>query len=243
MRPTSIATAALALCVCPFSLGIAGMPEVPEAIDEKKAALADVHLNVVDQKLALSLAVDTHMQIEMAELALESVQNEGLRRLLTNRLESQRAFATQLETLTEGRASRAIAEARQEIAKDAEGEDAGRFRLLDLRRNATGMLVRIRMEILQKYGQMVCDELEAKSAAEFDRHYLHSDLLHQMQMLATMEVLAGQASADFAQVIGHAATSAKEQLVLAQQLWLQLDTLPLAKTPEVPLVVETAAER
>ena len=261
MRRSIVTSAVLSLAAfVPISMCTAQTPEVDdEAADrsshaarpsgdqgEAVAPLSKVHLNIVDQKLALSLAVDTQMQIEMGQLALESIRNDTLRRLLTARLDTQRAFVEQLETLTQDRAGEEIAQARRAIENDkaSDGDDTKRFSLLALRRNATAMLVRIRVEILQKYGQMVCRELNAEHTDEFDRHYLQCDLLHQMQMLATLEVFADQASADFAQVIRREAVAATEQLHLTRQLALQLETLPLAgNSAGKPLVVETASEQ
>jgi hypothetical protein len=65
-----------------------------------------------------------------------------------------------------------------------------------------------------------------------------------MQMLATLDVFAGQASSDFAGVIGEASSTARKQLSDARQLWLQMETTPLVdKTDSVPLVAETVSER
>ncbi len=258
MRRSYVTSAVLLMtALVPVSLGHAQTPELDDEtadhssnaarpLDDRTNAggpLADVHLNIVDQKLALSLAVDTQMQIEMGELALTSIHNEALRGMLSARLDEQRAFVAQLETLTAGRAGKALDQARREIKDDQDGNGSRRLRLLDLRRNATALLVRIRMEVLQKYSRMVCGELKPASGDDFDRHYLQCDLLNQMQMLATLEVFADQASQDFAQVLQREAATAKEQIEHTQQFALQLETLPLAGNAAAkPLVVETAAE-
>jgi len=256
MRRSFVVCAALSAALASSSPGLAESPQTNLPADEEsrglsgslgeqsEAALAskEVHLNIVDKKLALSLAVDTHMQIEMAKLALESIRDDHLRTLLNERIRTQQTFADRLEQLTGGAASEAIADARRAILKDREGrnDQQGKFKLLSLQKNATAMLVRVRMEILDQYSQMVCAELEAKQAEAYDRHYLQADLLHQMQMLATLDVFAGQASADFADVINETAAAGRKQLADARRLWIEMEAIPLVdNTAKVPLVAET----
>jgi predicted outer membrane protein len=202
----------------------AGTPPV-----EAGGAGPEVHLNLIDQKLALSLAVDTQGQIEMAEFALKSITNDSLRRFVTVRLGCQRDFAASLNTLTGGRAGSTLAQARREIDNDRAPEQTPdkKFRLLSVR-NATAMLARIRVEILQQYAAMQHGELAAMSAEKFDLHYLRCDLINQMQTLAMLQVFEHQASADFAQVIHRAWAHAYEQFESAKQLLVQLEPAPLA---------------
>jgi hypothetical protein len=242
--PLTCASATLALVL--FAQESSGQTPAPEGdpptSEEKQAR--EVSLNVVDQKLALSLAVDTRGQIEMAEFALEAADSEPTRQLLRERLERLRAFATKLETLTEGKAREAIERALREIEQDkAPGEKAAKFRLLSLRNNATAMVVRIRLEILQQYAELMRSELAGKQKLEFDRHFLRGDVLNQMQMLAALQVFEGQASADFAGVIHEAWAESKDYLERAKLLLLQLETAPLAEVTAKPALVETATER
>ncbi len=149
-------------------------PTTTDARPFEPASLNDVHLNVVDQKLALSLAVDTWGQIASGEAALPSIQSEALKRLLTERLETQRDFLKTLETLTGGRCCEAIEQAVDEIERDAKVEKPriARFRPLALSRNATAMIVRIRVEILQQYTAAINKQLANQSGEQFDRHFL-----------------------------------------------------------------------
>jgi hypothetical protein len=207
------------------------------------ASLQVVNLNIIDQKLALSLAVDTWGQIAAEEAALPLIQSESLKKDLHARLESQRAFLARLETLTGGRCGDAIKDAVDEIARDAKAETATavRFRPLALQKNATAMIVRIRVEILQRYTGLINQQLAAGKEADFDRYFLRSDLLHQMQMVAMLHVFAGQASADFAEVIRSAAVLAEEQLAASQQVLSQMETPPPENQPAVVPLAETAA--
>lgn len=211
--------------------------EAAEPLDVPTPA-PQVNLNLIDQKLALSLAVDTQAQIDMAEYALKTIVNDAVRRFVTVRLEGQRNFADQLDTLTDGRAREALAQARREIEEDrAPGKSREKkFRLLSLR-SATAMLARIRLEILQEYAEMQRGDLAAKSVEEFDRYYLRCDILNQMQVLATLKVFEGEASEDFAAVIHQSWTTTKEHFDNARQLLLQLETAPLAGiTPDKPVL-------
>jgi hypothetical protein len=195
----------------------------------------EVSLNIIDQKLALSLAVDVWGQITANERALESATSEPLKALIAKRLNTQQAFATLLDNLTDGRTTSAIEDARREIAADAASTKTKvvRFRPLALQKNATAMMVRIRMEILEGYLADVQSGLAARSVDEFDQQFLHGDVLHQMQLLAMLEVFERQASADFAGVIHREAEAAREHLALSRQLLVQLETAPLVGTAAV----------
>lgn len=209
----------------------------PDDHASDSATVAKVSLNIIDQKLALSLAVDTWAQIETGELALKTVRSESLKHDITARVESLRSLAAQLDGLTEGRTSQAIAQAVREIEQDAKSQKARAvtFRPLALNRNATAMIVRIRLEILQQYTDLVHAELEAKGGDEFDKHYLRNELLHQMQLLAMLQVFEAQASPDFGAVIHDAVLAAQDHLGKSRQTLVQLETLPLAGTVAVPL--------
>ena len=257
MRHISCArTVALSAALLVISAGAAraGEPEallpgsppidVRVPLDDDAGAAPEVHLNLIDQKLALSLAVDTQWLIEMAEFAQTSIVNDALGRFVTVRLESHRDFAAELNALTKGRAASALARARREIEKDRVPDKVSKkkFRLLSVR-SATAMLARIRVEILQEYAAMQRGELAAKSAEEFDLYYLQFDLLNQMQVLATLKVFEHQASADFAEVIHRAWARTYAQFGIANQLLLQLETRPLAGVaPLQPDLVEIVAE-
>jgi hypothetical protein len=236
-----------------LSTAFAGEPEsalparealAPEAL-AAPAAPAETHLNLIDHRLALSLAVDADAQIEMAEYALKITANEELRRLLTERLEAQRAFAAELDTLTGGRAKAGILRAKREIedAKSAPGGPS--FKALSLA-NATALLARIRLEILQEYAELQRCELAARNSNDFDRTFLRCDILNQMQMLATLKVFEGQASRDFAQVIHRAGSTTKDHLERARGVLERFEAAALAaSTPAAPVqpkVVETASQ-
>jgi predicted outer membrane protein len=205
-------------------------------------ASAKVSLNIIDQKLALSLAVDAWAQIETGELALKTVRNEPLKRVIAARVESLRAFYTLLNEVTGGRTGEAVAQAVREIEQDAKGAKARtvNFRPLALNRNATAMIVRIRLEILQQYTDLVQADLDGKSGEEFDKHYLRGELLHQMQLLAMLQVFESQASPDFGAVIHDAVVSAQDHLSKSRQTLVQMETLPLAGGTPAPLSEATA---
>ena len=59
---------------------------IPNSVDLPVGPKA-ISLNIVDHKLALSLAVDTWGQISAMEAALPSIKHEALRRDITVRLE------------------------------------------------------------------------------------------------------------------------------------------------------------
>jgi hypothetical protein len=202
-----------------------------------------INLNLIDHKLALSLAVDTAWQVELGEAVLASAKSETLREMLKTRVAEQRAFAQQLELLTDGRARQAIEQAAREIERDAAAGKAQpiRFRPLALQRNATAMMVRIRLEILQAYEDLIRAELNAADSADFDRQFLRHHLQHQMQMLAMLDVFESQASADFAAVIANQALVARQHLEGCRRLLAELDGRTAASAPAALPVNAVAA--
>lgn len=253
--PFTCAAATLAVLL-PATVSYGQMPEVEDESTAREptraaneapqpSAARDIHLNLVDQKLAITMAVDAWGQIEMGEFALESLGSDAVRQLLASRVKDQRALAARLEELTRGKSGKAIEEALAEIAQAKKDTSASRpFRLLDLKRNATAMLVRIRLEIVQEYADMLQCELAGGSPLEFDRRYLRCHVLDQMQLLAALKVFESQASADFAQVIHQAWSDGQEYLGRAKLLLSQLESPSLADvTAAQPPLTKTAAER
>ena len=240
-----------ALAVCIVGAAAAGEPEalLPTktplatgvALDEASAA-EEVHLNLIDQKLALSLAVDTHGHIKMAQFALESIDSDAVRQLVTARLASQRDFAAELNLLTKGRTVKTLNKALRQIAQERAPDfvPEKKFRLLSIR-NATALLARIRLEIQQDYAAMQQAELVAQSAEAFDRRYLRCDLVNQMQSLAALKVYESQASEDFARVLHRHWVRAAAQYDAARELLRQLAAPALADVAPVRVEIVGAA--
>jgi hypothetical protein len=196
-----------------------------------------VHLNLIDQKLALSLAVDMQAGIVAGELALRSIASDPLRQLTNSRLDDQRTFAQQLDALTSGKAKQALEDALREIEEDKVSQKprAISFRPAALQKYATSLLVRVRLEILQESDALLWSDLAGKTGEEFERRYLQTEILRQMTLLSTLKVFEAQASDDFAQVIHQAWTMTKDHYERARALLLQLETASLADAT-VPLI-------
>jgi predicted outer membrane protein len=213
--------------------GAADSPTRQTAAVELPAPPApQVHLNLIDQKLALSLAVDMQAGIVAGELALKSLTSDSMRQLTSARLDDQRAFAERLDTLTAGKARQALEDAIREIEEDktASKPRAISFRPAALQKYATSLLVRVRLEILQETDALMWGDLAGKSGAEFERRYLQNEVLRQVTLLSTLKVFESQASPDFAQVIHQAWTMTKQHCDQARALLVQLETAPLADT-------------
>jgi hypothetical protein len=196
----------------------------------------EVHLNMIDQKLALSLAVDMQAGIVAGEQALKSVSGEALRRLTTARLADQRAFADQLDALTSGKCKEGIAEALRQIEEDKVSQQprAVSFRPAALQKFATALIIRVRLEILQETDALLWAQLNGKTSDDFDRQYLQNEVLRQMTLVSTLKVFQGQASDDFAQVIERVHGQMKKHCEQAQTLLLQMETAPLAASAVPP---------
>jgi paraquat-inducible protein B len=229
MSRTRLLNPVLALCTL-LLLGARAIAqeEVPvEESPQPPSKNSEVSLNIIDQKLALSLAVDMHCEIDRTSGALKVATTPAVRQYLTQRLAVQQALADQLDQLTGGRAKTTIARAAKEIEHERNQERTPRTRFRPMAiQNATAAVARIRLEMQQEYAAMVRAELNAQPAAEFDRHFLRAEVLHQMQVVATLRVFEGQASEDFAKVIAEAGVVAGEELAAAKKLLQQVESTP-----------------
>ena len=74
-----------------------------------RTELDDVSLSIIDEKLVLSLAVETHVQIEITEFALAGIQDEGLKQFTEKKLATYRRLYNTLDELSSGRATSTLA--------------------------------------------------------------------------------------------------------------------------------------
>ena len=74
-----------------------------------RTELDDVSLSIIDEKLVLSLAVETHVQIEITEFALAGIQHEGLKLFTEKKLTTYRRLYNTLDELSGGRATSTLA--------------------------------------------------------------------------------------------------------------------------------------
>ena len=95
-----------------LSCTLAWAAELPAPVESSSfiepGELAAMSLSIVDQKLALSLAVETHVQIDMVKYALSEIDDPALRQLAEKRLRLYEQLFTALDALTEDRASRLL---------------------------------------------------------------------------------------------------------------------------------------
>jgi hypothetical protein len=81
------------------------------------AELEATNLSYVDEKLALSLAVETHLQIRLQEYALTNIIDDELEELTHRKLHLYRSLLDTLDELTSGRA-RTLLEHEDEVTLD-----------------------------------------------------------------------------------------------------------------------------
>jgi hypothetical protein len=211
--------------------------------------LADVGLSIVDEKLAMSLAVETRIQIDLTEFVLTSIHDENLTALTERKLQGYRQLYETIDHLTGGRAGSMLARASRQVRRDADGttaqasaaEDttrtsrarpkkrARRGGLSSVLRNATTRaIVRVRLEIAEQYAAQLRTELELSPPGEFDRCYLGIEVHGQMQWLAMLRVFERHASPDFSRIIHLATVATEAHLLAARQMIEPLDnSLPL----------------
>ena len=76
--------------------------------------------NVFDQKLAISLAAETHVQIELARFAIAGVHDEQLKQLAKNKLHLYRELLTTLDYTSNGRIKTILERVRAHVNQDNE---------------------------------------------------------------------------------------------------------------------------
>lgn len=99
--------------------GVSGSgAELPQAVHANPstalttpAELDALSLSMVDEKLALSLAVEAHVQIELLQFAVAELDDAALRQLAQKRLTLHRELFAALDALTSGRAANMLASA------------------------------------------------------------------------------------------------------------------------------------
>ncbi|MEX2114707.1 MAG: hypothetical protein WD845_16060 [Pirellulales bacterium] len=203
------------------------------------AELDQINMSIVDEKLAMSLAVEAHVQMELSEFALDIIGDSRLKALTDQKLRGYRQLYSTLNELTGGRAnamlarnSRARNAAPSSPAANAQTPKPSRQKALgvgDIMQNtATKAILRVRLEIANRYTDLLRAELESSPPGDFDRRYIGIELYNQLQVLAMLRVFEEQASPDLARVI-HLATTASEAHLLESRQVIELlkNSLPL----------------
>jgi hypothetical protein len=239
----------------------AGATGAGREILASQGELDAVSLNVVDEKLALSLAVETHIQIELAGYALGGVHDEELKRFTDTKLQTYRRLLNTLEVLTDGRAVKVLRPPR--AAHAAQGSEVvpvtddgaapaasanvartarnrRKSSINDVIQNAAMQAaLRVRLEIAQQFAHLLRAELETAPPGEFDRRYLTVEAFNQMQVLAMLRVFEQQASKEFGVIIHHATEAAEAHALEGRRLAERLRQQPPIQ-PAAPQVVNTA---
>jgi hypothetical protein len=188
-----------------------------------QSELDAVSLTIIDEKLALSLAVETHIQIELAQSALAGIRHKDLKHFTEKKLRHYRQLLNTLETLTGGRASKALSRATRKsdagaaranaapVVSNRSSAKSGRQEgIADIVQNTTAnAILRVRLAIAQEYARLLRAERDTALPEEFDRGYLSVEGFNQMQLVAMLRVFEQQASPEFARII-HLATVAAE---------------------------------
>ncbi len=223
-------------------------------------ALGDVRLSVIDEKLAMSLAVETWVQIGLAEYALPTIRDDELRAMTEAKLLTYRKLLNTVDYLTDGEASAMLEDAATErhrtaatsVSADGSAPDTtnaspshptrDRSRSVGLRgilrKTATKAILKVRLQIAEQYAELLRTELALAPPGEFDRSYLGIEVYSQMQWLSMLRVFGEQASADFAKVLAHATSHAETHVAAGRKMFRRLGTSPtLTDQPEQ--VVET----
>jgi hypothetical protein len=216
-----------------------------------------VRLSIVDEKLALSLAVEAHIQIELAQFALAGIRHDELKCFTEKKLRHYQQLLNTLEELTGGRAGKVLSRATRKTEAVAGSGDApptaaaavnnpsparsGRKGGIGdiVQSVAANAIVRVRLEIAQEYAYLLRAELETALPDEFDHRYLSVEGFNQMQVLAMLRVFEQQASPEFARII-HLATVVSESHASESR---HLNRSPQAPPASSGEVVNTALKK
>jgi hypothetical protein len=208
----------------------------------RPAELDALGLTAIDRKLALSLAVEIYLQVTLNDDVADRIQDPDLKRLTQRKLRLYRATFAAFDRLAEGRAAKLLTEAGHQVrvadsdAKEPGDDDSAaphdsaavlaRGRLNEkgdrelpggglryvLSRISEIAILQARIEISGQYEDIWHAELEPVPAAEFDRRYLSTESVNQMQVVGMLRACERRASCDFAQIIRRATASAEDQL-------------------------------
>jgi hypothetical protein len=203
-------------------------------VEKRSAGSADLdsmNLSMMDQKIALSLAVETHVQIELLEDSLGKIHDAELKRLVETKRQLYGSLLNTLNDLTNGRAANMLdaadGQGQQPTAAADSTKSAGSAKggVRSALQNAThGAILRIRLQIAGQYTDILRAELADSPPADFDRHFMAADVVNQMQAVAILRVFERQASEDFAKIIRMARAAAEGHLDESRQLGQQLES-------------------
>lgn len=222
-----------------------------------QSEIAAIRLSIVDEKLALSWAIETHIQIELATFALAGIRDKVLMDFTERKRQHYRQVFNTLDELTGGRAGKVLARATRntEVKTASDNAAATEGNSNPARRghkggigaivqNATeNAILRVRLAIGQEYAQLLRVELETAPPEEFDRRYASVEGVNQMQVLATLRVFEQQASPGFAQIVHLATVVAESHASEGRQVIEQFKSLPLTPPINAGNVVSTALEK
>jgi hypothetical protein len=202
--------------VAPRNVGSAET-EASRSVDDAHDLAAPEELDVlslsrIDQKLVLSLAVEMQLQVTLGEAAIERIHDDGLKRFAADKLRLYRALFATLDELSNGRAAallaggRATADAKRESKHKTGGLKGIVSRLSD------AAILQMRLDIAGEYSELLGTELEAGRPQDFDRRYLSTECVNQMQVVAMLRVFEERASDGLARIIHRATTAAEQHL-------------------------------
>ena len=232
--------------------------EIAEAVEllVPQSDLDSVSMSIVDGKLAMSLAVEAHVHMDVMEYALGSMSDANLKAHTERKLRMYRQLYSTLDDLTAGRVESMLARGSRrrdrETAADDKDKDSdgppkkrtskkrrgGGLRSV-LQSTTTKAILRVRLEIAEQYALLLRAELDASDPGEFDRRYMNVELYDQMQILSMLRVFEQQASTEFGRILHVATTAAEGHMLEARQLVEQLkNSLPISGTPQQ--VVDTS---
>ncbi|MEX0677402.1 MAG: hypothetical protein WD063_10020 [Pirellulales bacterium] len=204
-------------------------------VEERLAGSAEldaINLSMIDRKLALSLTVEIHVQIELLEYSLGEVHDAALKRLLESKRQLYCSLLNTLNDLTGGRAATMLDAANGKKPQPESATDSakvshwGKGGVRAALQNATdSAILRVRLEIARQYTDILRTQLQACPPADFDCNFMAADLVNQMQAVAILRVFEHQASEDFAKIIRVARAAAEGHLNESRQLVQQLDSL------------------
>jgi predicted outer membrane protein len=178
----------------------------------------------LDRYLANCLLIKNDAEIKASEYAAQKAQSDEVKQFAEQLAEDHRAISQKLSQVASGGAggtrpatqtgpSAPISSATPPgtASTSSAGSSDELNQLLELDR-----------QITDRCAQMVREELEQKSGAEFDQCFVGTQIGNHMHMLAALEVISQRAGGELQQVAEDAKSTVESHLTHAKQLGEQL---------------------
>jgi putative membrane protein len=194
----------------------------------------------VNRYIASCLLGKNKAEVEISKLAQQQAENTEVKKFAQMLVKDHSSMISKLQPLAGGQdASRP----RQPSAATGTPSDRTGVASSTARPGqgdqAVNQLIAIEKKIIERCTELLRQELESKTGADFDKCYVGSQVGSHMQASAALEVISQQATGELQELAGQAKEKVDHHLQEAKQLAQQLE----GSAVRDPSVRQTSAER